>query len=317
MRRPAVALVVAVWAATFAAVSGAPARAAVEEGCAPHDNGYRCHYGPIVVRKGEPAITPFADIVDAVPEAGYVTALRATLVDTAGNAVPRHAVHLHHAVWLNPTKGDSTCGGLPDRFFASGKERTKIELPDGFGYHWSNTPPPPPYSYLASKWLLNYHLDAMHKGRYEVFLRLDVDFIADSAATDVTDVTPMWFDVDNCNDSEFNVPKNGGVNGKYKATWDYQMPTSGRFVAMAGHLHDGGLKIKLRNRTSGTNVFTSKPTYAKHDKWDLRKMSAFSDPMGPRVAAEDELRLVAVYDDSRKWRDVMGIMIGAFVPDAP
>jgi hypothetical protein len=279
-------------------------------------SGYRCLHGPIEVRKGEPAETPFADVVDAVPEAGYITALRATLVDAQGNAIPRHAVHLHHAVWLNPTRADMTCS-LPDRFFASGKERTRIELPEGFGYYWSNEPVPPPYSDLSHKWLLNYHLDAMHKGRYEVYLRLDLDFTPAAEAVGMTDVTPAWFDVDNCNDSEFNVPKNSGRHGKYKRTWDFTMPEPGRFVAMAGHLHDGGLKIKLRNTTTDEIVYVSRPTYSKHDRWDLRKMSSFVDADGPRIAAGDDLRLVAVYDSSRRWKGVMGIMIGAFVPDAP
>ena len=44
-------------------------------------------------------------------------------------------------------------------------------------------------------------------------------------------------------------------------------------------------------------------------------MSSFSDANGPTVAAGDKLRLIAVYNDSRGWKRVMGIMSGAFVPD--
>jgi hypothetical protein len=241
--------------------------------------------------------------------------MRATLVDTQGNAVARHAVHLHHAVWLNPARRDMTCTRLPDRFFASGKERTRISLPDGFGYHWSNDELPAPYSHLSHKWLLNYHLDAMHKGRFDVYIRLDLDFTPGTEAPSMTDVTPVWMDVRNCTmTSEFNVPKEGGHNGKYKTTWDLVMPDAGRFVAMAGHLHDGGLKLKLRNVTQKQTVFVSRPTYSTHDRWDLRTMSSFSDSGGPRVGAGDRLRLIAVYDDSRTWKRVMGIMSGAFVP---
>ena len=291
------------------------APASVQAGCSVTPGGYRCLYGPIEVRKGDPARTPLADVVEPVPDAGFITSMRATLVDPQGNSVPRHAVHLHHAVWLNPARRDTTCDRLPDRFFASGKERTRVTLPDGFGYYWSNEALPDPYSHLSHKWLLNYHLDAMHNGRYEVYLRLDLDFTPASGAGSMTDVTPVWMDVRNCTmTSEFNVPKNGG-GGKYKTTWDFVMPDSGRFVAMAGHLHDGGLKLRLRNVTGKRTVFVSRPTYSKHDRWDLRRMSSFSDSAGPTVAAGDKLRLIAVYDDSRAWRRVMGIMSGAFVPD--
>jgi hypothetical protein len=326
MRRPVLLLALVLVAGSIALGTGAMGTGApgvrdapvrMEEGCSPTTGGYRCLYGPIEVRKGSPAVTPVADLVEAVPDSGYITSLRATLIDAQGNAVARHAVHLHHAVWLNPTRADMTCSGVPDRFFASGKERTRITLPDGYGYYWSNKPVPPPYSHLSHKWLLNYHLDGMHKGKYEVFLRLDLDFTpeAEAEAEAMIDITPVWFDVDNCSDSEFNVPKDGGRRGKYKTTWDFRMPDSGRFVAMAGHLHDGGLKLKVRNRTQKETVFVSRPTYSKRDRWDLRKMSLFSDANGPTVTAGDELRLTAVYDDSRAWKRVMGIMIGAFVPD--
>ena len=316
MRRPALLIAVVLVAGSVALGASTPVdRVRVEEGCTPTAGGYRCLAGPIEVRKGAPAVTPVADLIDAVPESGFITAMRATLLDPQGNAVPRHAVHLHHAVWLNPTRRDMTCDGFPDRFFATGKERTRIALPAGYGYRWSNEALPPPYSHLSHKWLLNYHLDAMHKSRYEVYIRLDLDFTPDAEAADTSDITPVWFDVDNCSDSEFNVPKNGGTRGKYKTTWDFEMPDTGRFVAMAGHLHDGGIKLKVRNRTQKETVFVSHPTYSKRDRWDLRKMSSFSDASGPTVAAGDELRLIAVYDDSRSWRRVMGIMIGAFVPD--
>ncbi|HZA39526.1 MAG TPA: hypothetical protein VFA00_02770 [Actinomycetota bacterium] len=295
---------------------GSTAEARVEPGCSVKAGGYRCLYGPIELSGGGSARTPYADVVDALPESGYITSMRATLVDPQGNAIPRHAVHLHHAVWLNPARRDTTCRGLPDRFFASGKERTKISLPDGFGYHWSNEPLPAPYSHLSHKWLLNYHLDAMHSGRYEVYIRLDLDFTPESEDPSMSGVTPVWMDVRNCTmTSEFNVPKNGGRHGKYKTTWTFLMPDSGRFVAMAGHLHDGGLKLKLRNITQKETVFVSRPTYSKHDRWDLRRMTSFSDAAGPTVSAGDKLHLIAVYDDSRRWKKVMGIMSGAFVPD--
>jgi hypothetical protein len=294
----------------------APAEpSAVSAGCEETARGYVCLYGPIEVRRGEPATAPGYGITstDAPPEAGYITSLRATLVDEQGNSVPRHAVHLHHAAWVNPTAYDMTCTSpyvWPERFFASGKERTKIELPQGYGYYWSNAAPLPEYAFLGDgPWLINYHLDAMHGGKYEVFLKLKFDFVPESESPEMTPIKPVWLDVENCEDSEFDVPKDTSP-GNYKRAWSYVMPEGGTFVAMAGHLHDGGIKLRLVNETTDEVVFTSLPTY-REGSWDLRKMSSFSDANGPSVAAGDVLELVAVYDDSRKWPGVMGIMVGA------
>jgi hypothetical protein len=49
-------------------------------------------------------------------------------------------------------------------------------------------------------------------------------------------------------------------------------------------------------------------------------MTAYADADGIPVAAGDVLELTAVYNDTRDgpgdlaWDDVMGIMVGAFVP---
>ena len=158
-------------AAAYSSVASRPA-----EGCRPSEIGYRCFYGPVDVPAGE-----MAEInapVAAPPEPGYVTSLRATLVDANGDRVAHHMVHLHHAVWINPNKRDSTCAsfgqGLPnwDRFFGTGKERTRVVMPEGYGYFWDNKG----NSYSQDPfWLLTAHLDGMH-GQQNVFVRLDLGF---------------------------------------------------------------------------------------------------------------------------------------------
>jgi hypothetical protein len=258
--------------------------------------------------------------VAAPPEAGYITSGRATLVDGDGARVSHHMVHLHHAVWLNPAREDLTCesyaGVAPnyDRFFATGKERTKLELPPGHGYHWSNEAPPG-YEGYDPFWVLVAHLDGMH-GSSDVYIQFDVDFVPDADAVGIVDVRPVWLDVRNCSlDPVFTVAKGSGAHGTYRERWDYSMPIGGNFVFIGGHLHDGGLKLKLRNITTGTKVFTSTAGYAKEkDPWYLTSMSTFSGVPGVGVSAGNELRLTAVYDSTHRWEDVMGIMVGMLVP---
>ena len=320
MRRIPLLCALAVAAAGLVAIP--PSAQAVDAGCTPTAKGYRCLYGPIHVVGGESAFPdtagyPFA-FADAPGEPGYITSAHATLIDTYGGSVDHHAVHLHHAVWLNPSKGDMTCGeDYPDRFFATGKERTKIELPQGYGYYWDNEPWAGPLGTYEPTWLMNYHLDGMHEDHdMDVYLQLDLGFVPSSEAT-LTDVKTVWLDVENCSDSEFDVPKGSGERSRSRTQWTYTMPEGGSFVTMAGHLHDYGLRLKLKNLTTGTEVFTSSAQYGKRpgEKWNLTGMTTYSGLPGIAVTAGDELRLTAVYDNTRVRRDVMGIMIGALATD--
>jgi hypothetical protein len=101
----------------------------------------------------------------------------------------------------------------------------------------------------------------------------------------------------------------------YKKTLEMTAPVGGTFVALGGHLHDGGLKLRLDNLTTGEKLWVSRPTYGNASGgWDLRKMSSFSGTDGPRVEALDSLRLTAYYDSTHRWNNVMGIMVGALAP---
>jgi hypothetical protein len=93
------------------------------------------------------------------------------------------------------------------------------------------------------------------------------------------------------------------------------IPEGGQFVSLGGHLHDGGLKLRLDNETSGEKVWVSRATYGKaNGGWDLRSMSSFSGVRGPVVEAQDRLTLTAYYDSTHRWNKVMGIMVGALAP---
>lgn len=295
----------------------APAGAAPTSSCQRTERGYTCLYGPVDVPAGE-----MVDITTSVTppgEAGYITSARATLVDAEGGRIAHHMVHLHHAVWINPARNDMTCssfGPYPnvDRFFGSGKERTKMVIPDGYGYHWDGSAA---YGQPAPWWALVAHLDGMH-GQNDTYIRLNLGFIpeADAVVAGVIDVSPVWLDVENCSvDPVFDIRKGSGRNDRFRKSWTYVMPQGGDFVSMGGHLHDGGLKLVLRNKTTSSEVFTSVATYGKSRKpWYLTKMSAFSEAPGRAVAAGDELKLTAVYDSTHTWRDAMGIMVGYLAP---
>lgn len=277
----------------------------VAPGCHETKVGYTCFSGPYDVGSDgleilEPAPSPDSE--------GYITFARAALVSADGDPVSVHKVHLHHAVWVNTQAQDVTCDSLPgDRFFASGKERTPMNLPEGYGYHWANG--------SGSKWWLAAHLDGMHGGgEDDVYIKLRLGFTTDP---ETIPILPVWIDVNgSCTtDPTFDVPKSAEAR-RFRISDKITMPIGGRFIGMAGHLHDGGLRLKLRNLTKDRRVFTSEAVYGEgHGSWFLTKMTSFYGLPGKRVAAGDRLKLTAVYNSTRRRNDAMGIMMGALVPN--
>jgi hypothetical protein len=295
-----------------------PPPGAVPSWCERTATGYRCVAGPVAVPPNQ--TVELMTGVAAPSEAGYLTSARASLVDAEGQEIAPEAVHLHHAVWLNPTRRDLTCDAyddrLPDyeRFFASGKERTPVVLPDGYGYYWSNGGPQP-HTQSAPGWGMVAMLDG-RAGKADVFIELEVGFVPEGQASGMTAIRPVWLDVRNCSSNPvYDVPRGSGEDGVHRESWTHELALGGRFVFLGGHLHDGGLALELRNATTGDELFTSRPVYGRpDDPWGLTGMTTMSDPAGPTVDAGDRLRLTAAYDSARARPNVMGIMLGALVP---
>ncbi|MGH2753803.1 MAG: hypothetical protein ACRDLB_05160 [Actinomycetota bacterium] len=299
-----------------APASGGPQGASLTEGCKEKSWGYRCFYGPYDATYDPDEEHNEYGLIPAPPEAGYITSMHATLVDEEGDHVGRHEAHLHHVVFANPNRSNLMCPGFPaDTFFASGKERTKMQLPDGYGYFW-DAGSPPGYPGYPPTWGIVHHVMTMHEGHStEVFVRLDLGFDAVDEGS-LIDVTPVWLDVMGCaGDPVFDVRKGSGTKGVYERSLEMTVPAGGRFVALGGHLHDGGLKLRLDDMTSGEKLWVSRATYGPANRgWDLRRMSSFSGIPGSEVAEGDRVKLTAYYDSTHRWKKVMGIMVGALAP---
>jgi hypothetical protein len=286
--------------------------AAVVPGCHPMPGGYRCVTGPFSVEYGSNTYDPQPLVPP--PVTGYITSAQATLVFQDGTPIPHHRVHLHHAVWANLAEQDMTCSSLPERFFATGKERTPVQLPSGHGYYWSREPPLiaptfPPY------WAVVAELDGGHRGEIvDAYVQLDIGFV-EAPEGAMTNVEPVWLDVRNClSEPVFDVPRRS-KRPRFRERWSYTMPVGGELVALAGHLHDGGIKLTLTDVASGDPVFVSRARYEKRKRpWYLTRMTSFAGIPGKPVDAGDALLLTAVYDSRKRWPNVMGIMLGMLVP---
>jgi hypothetical protein len=119
----------------------------------------------------------------------------------------------------------------------------------------------------------------------------------------------VWLDVDSCSDSEVDVP--AGVSD---VVWQWPSSVTGRIVAAGGHLHDGGVWLRLANESNGEHVCTSVAGYGARPAYlgTLDSMSTCAWDRLATVRAGETLNLTARYNTTAPASGVMGIML-AFV----
>ena len=287
-------------------------------------------YGPVDVRPGTNLIQ--LGSAPKPPGDGYMVRLAPNLRRPDGSVPPTDQIHLHHAVWLSTAAPDSTAPALPQRFFASGEEKTILQLPRPYGYPVRST----------DRWILNYMIHDLTSHGARLYVTYDVDFVPAASALGRTlrPARPVWMDVENGSAYPvFDVLRGSGRAGRYtfpddaidpyaiggrRNEWAVDRP--GTLVAAAGHLHPGGLYDDLRVRRAGRTrlLFRSEAHYFGNRppvSWDLA-MTATRPAWRVRLRRGDLLSVHATYDSTRaSWYESMGIMVlwmadGAGGPDA-
>jgi len=260
-------------------------------------------------------------------------AIKPDLVRNDGSVPPVDVIHLHHGVWLKNGATDPTDPRLPERFFASGEEKTTEILPAGYGY---------PYK-ASDSWTINYMLHNLLPTPDEVSIVYNIDFIpVDSpGAKAIKPARPIWMDVENGQIYPvFDALKGTGANGLFTYPTDAIDPYKGGkarnewvvdkdtvLLVTAGHLHPGGLYTDLYVRRAGAtptpeaapsvhgdtaHLFHSEAAYfepAGAVSWDV---SMTGTPPDWRVSVKqgDVLSTTATYDTNRgSWYESMGIMV--------
>jgi hypothetical protein len=288
---------------------------------------------------------------------GWITRFRPDLVYTNGKVPAVDVIHLHHGVWLNLSRPDSTWPGLPERFFAVGEEKTITTFPKGYGYRYR----------ASDVWLLNHMIHNLTPVRTEVYMVYEIDFIPSSspAARGIRPVRPIWMDVENGSGYPvFDVKKGSGSRGRYTYPADARGAYDGRgrrnewvvdrdgvLVFTAGHLHPGGLYTDLyvrrrgerirsagcdrrppgaarrlcrrnapRGRGARAHLFRSKAKYfepAGAVSWDVA-MTGTRPDWRVKIRRGDVLSTTGTYDSSRAaWWESMGIMISYMADGGP
>lgn len=212
----------------------------------------------------------------------YITEMKPNLVMETGDGDFvtgnfNNGLMLHHVVNMNFSRPDVTCrpnifsgkqikrlGGLiggNERFFAAGNERTISTLTDNHGYYVGN----------GDDWGLIYHLMNMAPEPRTVYFEYQFTWV-DADAGGMNRVRPIWIDIDQCEDSEVNVPA-----GYSDVKWAWESDRTHTLTGIGGHVHNYGISIAWRNESTGENACTSVAGY--------REGSPYA-PVGPGTGAD-------------------------------
>jgi plastocyanin len=293
----------------------------------------RLHFevGPITVQPGQNNVSTAVRIPEPTVD-GWIVGMSTNLRRADGTVPPVDVVHLHHAVWANISRPNTTSPG-PDRFFAAGEEKTIMQLPAGYGYPFHAT----------DRWALVYMLHNQLSTPDQVWITYNIDLIpaTSPAAQGITAARPIWMDVENPQGYPvFDVIKGSGHHGVYTFPDDAKDPygpgparntwtvdQDGVLLGTAGHVHPGGMHDDLWLTRAGATapaahakpgskdtvrLFRSVANYfepAGGVSWDV-SMGATPSTWRPVVHKGDTLSITSTYDSTRSsWYESMGIMV--------
>jgi hypothetical protein len=236
------------------------------------------------------------------PVDGWLRGFRVDMTDAAGRPLPGKL--LHHLIGVNLDRRQLVYHAV-ERLFGWGSETDPVELPSGLAVPLK---------------------DGEHLGMYAMFdnetgkdvdayLRLTIPYVSTASGSRPKSVLPLYIDVNNVigGTTTFDVPP-----GKTKHSFEFEVPTSVRVLAVGGHLHDYGESVSLEDAETGKVLVKLK---AKRDKQGhVEGVGRFvfgynTDAL--HLLAGHHYRVVGVYDnptDSTIKNGGMAHINGAVVP---
>jgi plastocyanin len=251
--------------------------------------------------------------VPAPPRSGFLTTMRAEVVDVQGRPVPQQVVMLHHVLFMNKgrfrgdrTSTDCRANQPHEKFYGTGEEAQELVLPRGYGYRVRK----------GDVWKMSYMV--MNHTAKAARVRLRYTMTVSTAP--LTPVTPYWVTLACGQGKIFNVAGGGRPRSVERRTRDWTVPQTGSIVAGMAHAHGGTLGVALsRPRCGDGPLLSSDPQYGAADdpiynvspvlhEPSPRSMSVATSADGWAVKRGEKLRLTASYDDESPHVAVMGIM---------
>ncbi len=184
---------------------------------------------------------------------GFVTSMRARLVDSRGRPVLVDEAMLHHVFFNNIDRNrhPGNCSGThPEVFYGTGEENEVMRFPAGYGYRLKR----------GDHW----QMGAMIMGHRWRPSNVYVEYSGTVETKRLTGVRPFWVRANGCGiDSGYHVRGTGLPGTVDDRVNHWTVPMTGRIVAAGGHLHAGAINMELRDPACGDRVLLdNRPFYA-------------------------------------------------------
>jgi hypothetical protein len=236
-----------------------------------------------------------------------IKAMDFSVVDSDGNAIGLHMVHLHHIVMLDTSQPDALCPNVGARFAGTGAERTPLKLRGDYAYRVD----------ARDVWRSTFHVHTTSATPVEdAYIQYTVSYEPITAGNTFKYTTPYFLDVTGCwenSASLYDVPGGGGSGSVHVAQANYTAPRDGVAVWAGGHIHAGGLDIGVTRDATGEDYCTATASYApgghpSHPR--LGQLQTISScQLHSEVNAGETFTLRSRYDNEYPVPKSMGIML--------
>ncbi|MBI1967995.1 MAG: hypothetical protein HYS40_08400 [Gemmatimonadetes bacterium] len=240
-----------------------------------------------------------------LPVDGAIYGLRAEVVDESGRVLPPELVH--HFNLIDPDHRELFLP-IARRMAAAGRETGEPKVPwllFGFPFHRGarviasamlHNPTPTAYRGVRTRLVLNYTPASRPWPIWEAYpWQLDVAF-------------PVG-------NKSFDLPP-----GRSERSYEGSPAVPGKIVAIAGHLHDYGVRVELTDVTTGEVIWRAQPV-----RDSARRLVAIPigrlyawNRLGAHIVPVHRYRVTALYDNPTGrviQAGGMGVVGGLFVPD--
>lgn len=233
---------------------------------------------------------------------GWLSAYHPRLINAKGETVP--GTVLHHVAFWNENRSDFLCPNKDEHIFGAGSELTDWTPIMGYGYRVRKG------DRIRIETMVHNPTDTSYSG---VYLEVRIPFVPNAFPEPVKSYYPAWMDAAGCGSSSYDLPagpssKAGEVTVKY----------SGILLGVGGHMHDYAKRLVLEDTTKQETIATLDAVTGESGHLKSMPVMTFYQVGGKKLAAGDQLKVTATYDNtSGKMlpQGAMGIVVGYFVPD--
>jgi hypothetical protein len=234
-----------------------------------------------------------------LPFDGWITSYMPRLVDESGKPVPGRL--LHHVAFWNVARPDFLCPNKEEHIFGAGGEMNEWPELAGFGYRVGMR------ERIRVTSMFHNPTDTDYPA---VYLEVRMNYRDSASGEPLRSVYPAWFDVQECRASSYSLSGSQNVTrGRFK------LPQTGTLLGVGGHLHDFGKQVAIFNTSRNENIASLDAKLDTTGRIQSMPSQNFAERGGYKLNRGEVVEVTAAYAEGRPHQEVMGIVVGYFVPE--